>query len=58
MRALPKDIFEGGARRHSSRAGIHRQIELDVKQAFLLAVALSIKTSAPKLRIGEVANWK
>jgi hypothetical protein len=42
----------------SSRAKIHRQIELDVKQAFPGAVALLLKTSAPKLRIAEVSNWK
>jgi hypothetical protein len=55
---LPKDIFEGAVRRHSSGAKIHCQIELSVKQAFSCAVSLLPKPSAPKLRIAEVANWK
>jgi len=55
-RDLSNDIFEGAARRHSSHAKIHRQIELGVKQAFLRAVALLLRTSAPNLQIAEVAN--
>jgi hypothetical protein len=55
---LPNDIFECAARRDSSSAKIHRQIELAVKQAFSRAVSLLPKPSAPKLRIAEVANWK
>jgi hypothetical protein len=49
--ALSPDIFEGAAQRDFCGAKIHHLIELTVKQAFPRSIALSLKISAPKLRI-------